>query len=66
MLLRSTSSKDLLGPIHEVSILVQSVGTTARALHNTLTLIDHLLPYRKERRSQPGSSFLMVCLNVEG
>lgn len=56
--------KDLLSPIHEVSMLVQSVGTTAGALHNTLTSMDYLLHYLEERRSQPGSPFFMACLNV--
>jgi hypothetical protein len=39
--------KDLLKPIHEVSMYVQSVGTNANALHNTLTLMDYLLHYLK-------------------
>jgi hypothetical protein len=56
--------KDLLNPIHEVSMVVQSVGTTAGALHNTLTSMDYLLHHLKERRSQPGSTFFMASLNV--
>ena len=43
---------------------VQSVGTTAGALHNTLTSMDYLLHHLEERRSQPGSPFFMACLNV--
>jgi hypothetical protein len=50
-------SRDLLAPIHEVSMLVQSVGTTASALHNTLTSMDYLLHHLEERRSQPGTPF---------
>ncbi|KAM0699719.1 hypothetical protein Q7P36_000722 [Cladosporium allicinum] len=42
--------KDLLAPIYEVSIYVQSVGTTARALHNTLTSIEYLLHHLETRR----------------
>ena len=45
-------------------MLVQSVGTSAGALHNTLTSMDYLLHYLEERRSQPGSLFFMACLNV--
>ena len=45
-------------------MLVQSVSTTAGALHNTLTLMDYLLHYLEERRSQPGTPFFMVSLNV--
>jgi hypothetical protein len=56
--------RDLLEPIHEVSKLVQSIGTTAGALHNTLTSMDYLLHHLEERRSQPGSPFFMACLNV--
>jgi hypothetical protein len=56
--------RDLLQPIHEVSLLVQSVGTTAGALHNTLTSMDYLLHHLEERRSQPGTPFFMACLNV--
>jgi uncharacterized protein involved in propanediol utilization len=56
--------RDLLEPIHEVSKLVQSIGTIAGALHNTLTSIDYLLHHLEERRSQPGSPFFMAYLNV--
>jgi hypothetical protein len=56
--------RDLLKPIHEVSMLVQSIGTTAGALHNTLTAMDYLLHHLEERRSQPGSTYFMTCLNV--
>jgi hypothetical protein len=54
----------LLEPIYEVSIHVQSIGTTAGALHNTLTSMDYLLSHLETRRSQPGSSHSMACLNV--
>jgi hypothetical protein len=43
---------------------VQSVGTNAGALYNTLTSIDYLLHYLEIRRSQPSTSYFMVCLNV--
>jgi hypothetical protein len=56
--------KDLLKPIHEVSMYVQSVGTNASALHNTLTLIDYLLHHLETRRSQPGTRHFMASLNV--
>jgi hypothetical protein len=45
-------------------MLVQSVGTTAGALHNTLTSMDHLLHHLEERRNQPSTPFSMACLNV--
>ena len=45
-------------------MLMQSIGTTAGALHNTLTSMDYLLHYLKERRSQPSSTYFMTCLNV--
>ena len=45
-----THFKRLLAPIHEVSMHVQSVGTTAGSLHNTLTLIDYLLYHLKHVR----------------
>jgi hypothetical protein len=54
----------LLKPIHEVSMHVQSVGTQAGALHNTLTSMDYLLTYLETRRNQPGSSHFMVCFNL--
>jgi hypothetical protein len=41
----------LLEPIHEVSMHVQLVGTTAGALHNTLTSMDYLLTYLETRRN---------------
>jgi hypothetical protein len=41
----------LLKPIYEVSIHVQSVSTQAGALHNTLTSIDYLLTHLKTRRT---------------
>jgi hypothetical protein len=56
--------RDLLKPIHEVSMRVQSVGTNAGALHNTLTSMDYLLHHLETRRSQPGTSYFMACLNV--
>jgi hypothetical protein len=56
--------RELLEPIHEVSMHVQSVGTTAGALHNTLTSMDYLLHHLEERRSQPGSRLFMACLNL--
>jgi hypothetical protein len=56
--------RDLLALIHEVSIHVQSVGTTAGALYNTLTSIDYLLHYLKTRRKQPASKHFMASLNV--
>jgi len=56
--------KDLLTPIHEVSMQVQSVGTTARALHNTLTIMDYLLTHLETRRNQPGSAHFMACLST--
>jgi hypothetical protein len=54
----------LLEPIYEVSMHVQSIGTTGGALHNTLTSMDYLLSHLETRRSQPGSSHFMACLNV--
>jgi hypothetical protein len=54
----------LLAPIHKVSIYVQSVGITARALHNTLTSMDYLLSHLETRRSQPGTKHFMASLNV--
>jgi hypothetical protein len=54
----------LLEPIHEVSMHVQSVGTTAGALHNTLTSMDYLLTHLETRRNQPGSTHFMTCLNI--
>jgi hypothetical protein len=54
----------LLKPIHEVSMHVQSVGTQAGALHNTLTSMDYLLTHLETRRTQPGSSHFMACLNL--
>jgi hypothetical protein len=56
--------RDLLKPIHEVSMRVQSVGTNAGALHNTLTSMDYLLHHLETRRSQPGISNFMAYLNV--
>jgi hypothetical protein len=46
--------KDLLALIYEVSMHVQSVGTTAGALHNTLTSMEYLLHHLETRRRQPG------------
>lgn len=43
---------------------VQSVGTSAGELHNTLTSMDHLLHHLETRRTQPGSKHFMVSLNV--
>ncbi|KAM0707268.1 hypothetical protein Q7P35_006600 [Cladosporium inversicolor] len=56
--------KDLLAPIHEVSMQVQSVSTDAGALHNTLTTMDYLLTHLETRRNQPGSRHFMACLNI--
>jgi hypothetical protein len=56
--------RDLLEPIYEVSMHVQSVGTTAGALHSTLTSMDYLLYHLETRRKQPGSKYFMVSLNV--
>ena len=56
--------KDLLAPIHEVSMHVQSVGTTAGALHNTLTSMDYLLDHLETRRTQPSTKHFIVSLNV--
>ena len=56
--------KNLLEPIHDVSMLVQSVGTTAGALHNTLTSMDYLLTHLETRRMQPGTTHFMACLNL--
>lgn len=56
--------KDLLAPIYEVSMQVQSIGTAAGALHNTLTSMDYLLHHLETRRSQPGSKHFMASLNV--
>jgi hypothetical protein len=55
---------DLLAPIHEVSMHVQSVGTAAGALHNTLSSMDYLLSHLETRRSQPGTRHFMASLNV--
>jgi hypothetical protein len=41
---------------------VQSVGTTAGALHNTLTTMDYLLTHLETRRNQPGSAHFMASL----
>lgn len=54
----------LLKPIYEVSMHVQSVGTQAGALHNTLTSMDYLLTHLETRRTQLGSSHFIVCLNL--
>jgi hypothetical protein len=43
---------------------VQSVGTNAGALYNTLTSMDYLLYCLKTRRSQPGTSYFIACLNI--
>jgi hypothetical protein len=43
--------RQLLKPIYEVSIHVQSVGIAVGTLHNTLTSIDYLLTYLKTRRN---------------
>jgi hypothetical protein len=43
---------------------VQSVGTTAGALHNTLTSIDYLLSHLETRCSQPGTKHFIASLNV--
>ena len=43
---------------------VQSVGTGARALHNTLTSMDYLLYHLETRRKEPGSKYFMASLNV--
>jgi hypothetical protein len=43
---------------------VQSVGTTAGALHNTLTSIDYLLEHLETRRKQPGTKHFIACLNI--
>jgi hypothetical protein len=56
--------KDLLKPIHEVSMHVQSVGTNAGALYNTLTSMDYLLHHLETRRSQPSIRHFMASLNV--
>ena len=56
--------KNLLEPIHDVSMLVQSVGTTARALYNTLTSMDYLLTHLETRRIQPSTTHFMACLNL--
>lgn len=56
--------KNLLEPIHDVSMLVQSVGTTAGALHNTLTSMEYLLTHLETRRMQPGTTHFMACLNL--
>jgi hypothetical protein len=55
---------NLLEPIYEASMLVQSVGTTAGALHNTLTSMEYLLTHLETRRKQPGTSHFMACLNL--
>jgi hypothetical protein len=56
--------RDLLAPIHKVSMHVQSVSTTAGALHNTLTSMDYLLYHLETRRKQPGSKHFIASLNV--
>jgi hypothetical protein len=56
--------RDLLKLIHEVSMHVQSVGTNAGALHNTLTSMDYLLHHLETRRSQPSTRHFMASLNV--
>jgi hypothetical protein len=43
---------------------IQSVGTTAGVLHNTLTSMDYLLSQFETRRSQPGTKHFMASLNV--
>lgn len=58
-----THFKRLLAPIHEVSLHVQSVGTTAGSLHNTLTSMDYLLHHLEHVRTQPGSKHFMASLN---
>ena len=45
-------------------MLVQSVGTTAGALHNTLTSMDYLLTHLETRRMQPGTTHFIACLNL--
>lgn len=56
--------KHLLAPIHEVSIHVQSVGTTTGALHNTLTSMDYLLDHLETRRTQPSTKHFIASLNL--
>jgi hypothetical protein len=43
---------------------MQLVGTTAGALHNTLTLMEYLLHHLETRRRQPGSKHFIASLNV--
>lgn len=56
--------KDLLAPIHKVSMHVQSVRTTASALHNTLTSMDYLLDHLETRCTQPSTKHFIASLNV--
>lgn len=56
--------RDLLAPIHEVSMHVQSVGSTAGALHNTLTSMEYLLQHLETRRAQPNTKYYNACLNA--
>ena len=56
--------KDLVALIYEVSMHVQSVGTTAGALHNTLTSMEYLLHHLETRRQQPSSKHFIASLNV--
>ena len=45
-------------------MLVQSVSTTARALHNTLTSVEYLLTHLETRCMQPSTTHFMACLNL--
>jgi hypothetical protein len=58
-----THLNQLLEPIHEVSTIIQSVGTTHGALHTTLKSMNYLLAYLETRRNQPGSIHFMACLD---
>ena len=59
-----TDLRALLEPIYEVSMYVQSVRTTAGALHNTLTSMDYLMHHLKTRRSQPRSIHFIASLSL--
>lgn len=56
--------RDLLEPIYEVSMHVQSVGTTAGALHNTLTSMDYLLHHLETTRAHSSTTHYNACINV--
>ena len=63
--LELSNFNQLLAPIHEVSMLVQSYNTSGGALHTTLTSMDYLISTLENRRNQPGSKRFIASLVEE-